>query len=73
MRHAIACACLCTGLKQRRAKKACLVSLIKLQRFLSFTFYKVQRSCEKIMCVCYFIGSVVKFVLHLHFLYTKKH
>ena len=43
-------------------KKACLVQLKKLQglrqiaplkqqRFLSFTFYKTQRSYEKIMCI----------------------
>ena len=23
------------------------------------------------MCICYFIGLVVKIVLHLHFLHTK--
>ena len=42
-------------------KKACLIWLTRLQgvlqierlkqRFLSFTFYKTQRSCEKIMCL----------------------
>ena len=26
---------------------------------------------KKVMCICYFIGSVVKIVLYLHFLYTK--
>ena len=26
-----------------------------------------QRSYEKISCICYFIGSVVKIVLYLHF------
>ena len=35
---------------------------------LSSTFYKIQRSYEKIMCICYFIGSLVKIVLYLHFL-----
>ena len=63
-------------------KKACLVWLKRLQSvwqiahlkqqcFLSFTFYKMQRSCEKIMCISLFIGFVVKIVLYLHFLYTK--
>ena len=77
MRHAITCTCLCTCLK-----KACLVWLKKLQGvrriahlkqkcYLSFTFIKTQRSYEKIMCICCFIDSVVKIVLHLHFLYTK--
>ena len=41
------------------------------QQFLSSSFYKIQRSYEKIMCICYFIGSVVKIALYLHFLYTK--
>ena len=66
---------LCTRLKHwSRAKKACLVWLRKLQdvrqitclkqqRSLSFIFCKTQRSYEKIMCICYFIGSVVKIVL----------
>ena len=57
------------------------ITHLKQQRFLSFTFYKTQdltgKSCvficsyEKIMCICYFTGSVVKILLHLHFLYTK--
>ena len=66
---------LCTRLKHwSRAKKARLVWLRKLQdvrqitclkqqRSLSFIFCKTQRSYEKIMCICYFIGSVVKIVL----------
>ena len=70
---------LCTRLKHwSRAKKARLVWLRKLQdvrqitclkqqRSLSFIFCKTQRSYEKIMCICYFIGSVVKIVLYLHF------
>ena len=45
---------------------------LKQQRFLSVTFFKTQRSWEKIMCICYFIGSVVKIVLCLYFLHTKK-
>ena len=44
----------------------------KTTTFLSFTFNKTQRSYKK-SCVFfgYFIGSVVKIVLYLHFLYTK--
>ena len=34
--------------------------IARLQRFLSFRFYKIQRSYEKIMCIYYFIGSVVQ-------------
>ena len=41
------------------------------QHYLSFTFYKTQRFYEKVMCIFYFIDSVVKIVLYLHFLYTK--
>ena len=42
------------------------------QRFLSFTFYKTQRSYEKIcVFICCFIGSAVKIVLYLHFLDTR--
>ena len=63
-------------------KKTCLVWLKKLQGvtqiahlrqqcFLSATFYKIQRPYKKIMCICYFIRSVVKIVLYLHFFYTK--
>ena len=62
-------------------KKAWLVWLKKLrgvwqiaclkQRFLSPTFYKIQRSYEKVMCICYFIGSVLEIVWYLHFLCTK--
>ena len=33
--------------------------IARLQRFLFSRFYKIQRSYEKIMCICYFIGSVV--------------
>ena len=63
MRRAIARARLCARLKDwRRAKKARLVWLRKLQdvrqiarlkqqRSLSFTFCKTQRSYEKIMCI----------------------
>ena len=47
------------------------IARLKQQRFLPFTFYKTQRSYDKIMFICYFIGSVVKIVLNLHFLYTK--
>ena len=32
---------------------------------------KYKRSYEKIMCIYCFIGSVIKIVLYLHFLYTK--
>ena len=38
---------------------------------MSHTFYKIQRSYETIICICYFIRSFVKIVLYLHFLYTK--
>ena len=41
------------------------------KRFLSPTFFKIRRSYAKIMCICYFIGSVVKIALYLHFLYTN--
>ena len=82
MRHAIACAHLCTRIKhERHAKKACLVWLKKLrgvqqitylkQHFLSPTFCKMRRSYMKIMCICYFICSVVKIALYLHFTYKK--
>ena len=65
---------LCTRLKHwSRAKKSmpCLIKLqdvqqitcLKQQRSLSFIFCKTQRSYKKIMCICYFIGSVVKIVL----------
>ena len=47
------------------------VAHLKQQRFLYLTFYKIQRSYKKIVCICYFIGSVVKTVLYLHFLYAK--
>ena len=47
------------------------IARLKQQRFLSLTLHKTHRSYEKIMCICYFIGSVVKIVLYLHFLYTK--
>ena len=43
------------------------IAHLKEQHFLFFTFYKTQRPCKKIMC--YFIGSVVKIVLYLHFFY----
>ena len=53
-----------TRLKQRRAKKStpcliqkfsrCAADRTSKQRFLSFTFYKTQRSYEKIMCL-YFL------------------
>ena len=39
------------------------IARLKQQLSLSFTFYKTQRSYEKIICICYFIGSVVKIVL----------
>ena len=45
--------------------------ITRLKRFLSSAFCKTQRSYEKIMCICYFIGSVVKIILYLHFLHTK--
>ena len=65
MRCVIACEHLFTHLKHRCAKKALLVWFKKLQGvsqitrlkqqcFLYFTFYKTQRSYEKIMCV-YFL------------------
>ena len=82
-----ACDHTCTPLHMPKTletcKKACLVSLKKLQgvqqiahlkqqRFLSFTFYKTLRILqENHALICYFIGSVVKIVLYLHFLYTK--
>ena len=81
---AIACACLCTHPKLYRcAKKStpCLIKkasrcaadhMSKTTTFFIFCFYKIQRSYEKIMCICYFIGSLVKIVLYLHFLYTKE-
>ena len=47
------------------------IACLKQQCFLSPTFSKIQKSYEKIMCICYFIDSVVKVVLYLHFLYTK--
>ena len=64
-------------------KKACLVSFKKLQVvwqiahlkqqcFLSFTFYITQRSYEKIICIFYFIGSVMKIALYFYFLYINK-
>ena len=74
-RHAIARTCLCAHLKHsRRGKKSMLclirkiqcvrqIARLKQQLSLSFTFYKTQRSYEKIICICYFIGSVVKIVL----------
>ena len=48
------------------------IARLKQQRYLSFTFYKTQRSYEKTMCICHFIDSVVEIVLYLHFLYTKQ-
>ena len=41
------------------------------QRFLSPNFYDIQRSYEKILCICYFISSVVKIALYLQFFDTK--
>ena len=41
---------------------------LKQQHFLSSTFYKIQISYKKIICLCYSIGSVTKIVLRLHFL-----
>ena len=83
MRRAIACVRLCTHLKHRDVlKKAHLVWLTRLQgvlqiarpkqSFLSFNFYKTQRSYDKICAfICYFIVSAVKTVLYLHFLCEK--
>ena len=83
MRHTIAWACLCTCLKhQRRAKKStpCLIkkaSRCAADRMSKTTFFylplslKYKDLTKKIMCICYFIGSVVKMVLYLHILYTK--
>ena len=62
MRCVIACAHLCTRLKQRHAKKHALLRFKKLQsvwkitrlnkqRVLTFTFYKTHRSYKKIMCI----------------------
>ena len=81
MRHVIAHACLCTCLKQRHAKESMPCLIKKASRcaadhtsrttmffIILSTFYKMQRSHEKIMCICYFIGSLVKIVLYLHFL-----
>ena len=63
MRHVIARACPCTCLRHwRHAKKACLgwlkklqsvwqITHLKQQHSLSFTFGKLQRSYEKIMCI----------------------
>ena len=39
------------------------IARLKQQRSLSFTFCKTQRSYEKIINICYFVGSVVKIVL----------
>ena len=75
MRHAIARTCLCACLKYwRQAKKSTPCLIKKASRcaadrtsrtttFFAFTFCKTERSYEKIMCICYFIGSVVKIVL----------
>ena len=41
------------------------------QQFLSSSFYKIQRSYEKIMCICYFIGSVVK-IAYIYIFFTLK-
>ena len=83
MTRAIACACLCTHPKHYRCEKKSMPCLIKkasrcaadhmskTTTFFIFRFYKIQRSYEKIMCICYLIGSVVKIVLYLYFLYTK--
>ena len=46
MKRVVACACLCTRLKQQQQ-----IPRLKQQRFLSFTFYITQRSSEKIMCI----------------------
>ena len=53
-----------------KAKGVQQMAHLKQQCFLSSTIYKIQGSFEKIMCI-YFIGSVVKIVLYLHFLYTR--
>ena len=75
MRCAIACTCLFACLKYwRQAKKStpCLIKKAsrcvagrtsKTTTFFAFTFCKTERSYKKIMCICYFIGSVAKIVL----------
>ena len=85
MRHAIASTYLCTHLKHLRcAKKAHLLWLKKLQGVQQITHLKQCFYLSKILqetfkdltrksytFICYFIDSVVKIVLYLHFLYTK--
>ena len=60
--------------KQRFAKKAHFAKSFKVcgrlhaQNNVFYLSLSIkQRSYEKISCICYFIGSVVKIVLYLHF------
>ena len=79
MRNAIAHAHLCMRIKRAKKSIPCLIKKASRcaadstskTRFLSPTFCKIQRSYDKITCICYFIGSLVKIKLHLHFLYRK--
>ena len=78
MRRAIARARLCTRLKrQRRAKKSTPCLIKKASRcaadrtsktcFIFHFLYNTQRFYEKIICICYLIGSVVIiFTFSLH-------
>ena len=49
------------------------ITHLKQQHFLFFTFYITHKDFMRKSCVfiCHLIGSVVKIVLYLHFLYTK--
>ena len=83
MRRPIARACLCTRLKRwRRAKKTtpCLIKKAsrcaadrtsKTTTFFVFCFLYNTKILRENLVYCYLIGSVVKIVLYLYFLYTK--
>ena len=49
------------------------ITHLKQQHFLFFTFYITHKDFMRKSCVfiCHLIGSVVKIVLYLHFLYIK--
>ena len=65
VRCAITHACLCTCLKQRCAKKSMPCLIRKASRRAADCMSKTAT------CFIYFIGSVVKTVLYLHFPYSK--
>ena len=52
----------CTPCLIKKSSRCAADARLKQQRFLSANFFKIQRSYKKIMCICYFIGSVVKIV-----------